>query len=113
MAKKKLVAEQAVAKPRQIAVLMGQRRMVAGHARRPGSRPSKRRQLRLYRPPIPQQDPRAWVGSLRVWRPSRECHRRRQQRQKTQIALGLGFAACQKGLSVGFTTAAGLVHELL
>ena len=32
---------------------------------------------------------------------------------KTQIALGLGFAACQKGLSVGFTTAAGLVHELL
>ena len=32
---------------------------------------------------------------------------------KTHIALGLGLAACQKGLSVGFTTAAGLVHELL
>jgi DNA replication protein DnaC len=31
---------------------------------------------------------------------------------KTHIALGLGLAACQKGLSVGFTTAAGLVHEL-
>ena len=30
---------------------------------------------------------------------------------KTHIALGL--AACQKGLSVGFTTAAALVHELL
>ncbi len=32
---------------------------------------------------------------------------------KTHIALGLGLAACQKGLAVGFTTAAGLVHELL
>ena len=31
---------------------------------------------------------------------------------KTHIALGLGLAACQKGLSVGFTTAAALVHEL-
>src|SRR3954452_22795106 len=29
------------------------------------------------------------------------------------IALGLGLAACQQGLSVGFTTAAALVHELL
>ncbi len=32
---------------------------------------------------------------------------------KTHTALGLGLAACQKGLSVGFTTAAGLVHELM
>ena len=32
---------------------------------------------------------------------------------KTHIALGLGLAACQQGLSVGFTTAAALVHELL
>jgi DNA replication protein DnaC len=32
---------------------------------------------------------------------------------KTHAALGLGLAACQKGLSVGFTTAAGVVHELL
>ncbi|MEJ2089262.1 MAG: IS21-like element helper ATPase IstB [Gammaproteobacteria bacterium] len=32
---------------------------------------------------------------------------------KTHIALGLGLAACQKGLPVGFTTAAGLVHELM
>ena len=31
---------------------------------------------------------------------------------KTHIALGLGLAACQKGLSVGFITAAALVHEL-
>ena len=28
---------------------------------------------------------------------------------KTHIALGLGLAACQRGLSVGFTTAAALV----
>jgi DNA replication protein DnaC len=32
---------------------------------------------------------------------------------KTHIVLGLGLAACQKGLSVGFITAAALVHELI
>ncbi len=32
---------------------------------------------------------------------------------KTHVAFGLGLAACQKGLSVGFTTAAALVHELM
>ena len=32
---------------------------------------------------------------------------------KTHVALGLGLAACQKGVAVGFTTAAALVHELL
>ena len=32
---------------------------------------------------------------------------------KTHIALGLGLAACQKGLKVRFTTAAALVHELV
>ena len=32
---------------------------------------------------------------------------------KTHVVLGLGLAACQKGLSVGFTTAAALVHELI
>jgi DNA replication protein DnaC len=31
---------------------------------------------------------------------------------KTHIALGLGLAACQKGLAVGFITASALVHEL-
>ena len=30
---------------------------------------------------------------------------------KTHVAPGLGLATCQKGLSVGFTTAAALVHE--
>ena len=32
---------------------------------------------------------------------------------KTHVALGLGLAACQRGMSVGFSTAAGLVHELM
>jgi DNA replication protein DnaC len=32
---------------------------------------------------------------------------------KTHVALGLGLAACQKGLSVGFTTAAALVSEMM
>ncbi len=32
---------------------------------------------------------------------------------KTHLALGLGLAACQQGLSVGFTTASALVHELM
>ena len=29
------------------------------------------------------------------------------------MALGLGLAACQQGMSVGFTTAAALVHEMM
>lgn len=32
---------------------------------------------------------------------------------KTHVALGLGLAACQKGMAVGFTTAAALVNELM
>ena len=32
---------------------------------------------------------------------------------KSHIGLGLGLAACQKGLSVGFVNAAALVHELM
>jgi len=32
---------------------------------------------------------------------------------KTHVALGLGLAACQKGISVSFTTAAALVNELM
>jgi len=32
---------------------------------------------------------------------------------KTHVSLGLGLAACQKGLKVRFTTAAALVHELV
>ena len=32
---------------------------------------------------------------------------------KTHIALALGRAACQKGLTVAFTTAAALVHQLM
>lgn len=32
---------------------------------------------------------------------------------KSYIAIGLGLAAREKGLSVGFITAASLVHELI
>lgn len=32
---------------------------------------------------------------------------------KTHVAIGLGLAACQKGLSVGFITGASLMNELL
>jgi|TARA_R100000687_G_scaffold81923_1_gene79884 DNA replication protein DnaC len=32
---------------------------------------------------------------------------------KTHVALGLSLAACQKGMSVGFTTAAALVSEMM
>jgi DNA replication protein DnaC len=32
---------------------------------------------------------------------------------KTHVALGLGLAACEQGLSVGFFTAISLIHELL
>jgi DNA replication protein DnaC len=32
---------------------------------------------------------------------------------KTHIALGLGLAACQRGLKVRFTTAAALVLDLI
>ena len=32
---------------------------------------------------------------------------------KTHIALGLGLAACQRGVKVRFTTAAALVHDLI
>ena len=32
---------------------------------------------------------------------------------KTHAALGLGLAACQKGMRVRFVTAAALVHELI
>ena len=32
---------------------------------------------------------------------------------KTHAALALGLAACQRGFSVGFTTAAALVHQLM
>ena len=55
-----------------------------------------------------------WSLPLRVRRSPRERDRgRRQPHRETHIALGLGLAACQKGLSVGFVTAAALVHELI
>jgi IstB-like ATP binding protein len=65
------------------------------------------------------------------WRPSRHSADDRDRRSdsqesdtrhygavssgtgKTHAALALGLAACQKGYSVAFTTAASLVHELM
>jgi DNA replication protein DnaC len=32
---------------------------------------------------------------------------------KSHVALALGLAACQRGMTVSFTTAAGLVHQLM
>jgi DNA replication protein DnaC len=32
---------------------------------------------------------------------------------KTHVALGLGLAACQKGMAVSFTTAATLGNEMM
>ena len=32
---------------------------------------------------------------------------------KKRVALALGLAACQRGMAVGFATAAGLVHQLM
>ena len=32
---------------------------------------------------------------------------------KTHVALGLGRASCQRGMSVGFTTADALIHEMV
>ncbi len=47
--------------------------------------------------------------------PLKDAHPRVDQGIHTSWAtmLGLGLAACRKGLSVGFTTAAALVHELM
>ena len=70
--------------------------------------------LRLYGHPLGEQTTGDGVGPLRIHPAPGERHRRRQQRpRKTHVALGLGLAACQRGMSVGFTTAAALVHELM
>ncbi len=51
---------------------------------------------------------------MRVDRATRERHCSRSSGTgKTHVALGLSLAACQKGLSVGFTTAAALVSEMV
>src|SRR5471030_1820886 len=72
------------------------------------------RQLRLPGLAIAEQNVGAGTGALGLRRAAQEYHRRRQQRTgKSHIALGLGLAACQKGLSAGFITASALVHELL
>jgi DNA replication protein DnaC len=61
------------------------------------------------------------VGCCSRWRARCEWIEKRQNcialgpsgTGKTHVALALGLAACQKGYSVAFTTAAALVHELM
>ena len=71
-------------------------------------------QLRLRCDPVAEQAAGAGARPRGVCRAAGERDRSRNSGTgKTHVALGLGLAACQKGLSVGFTTAAALVHELL
>ena len=72
------------------------------------------RQLRLQGHPRAEQGAGAGVGALQ-WIERREnvIALGPSGTGKTHVALGLGLAACQRGLSTGFTTAAALVHELM
>ena len=58
--------------------------------------------------------PSSWNSPVPSTRdPPRKRHRGRQQRNRQDAyRSGIGLAACQKGLSVGFYTAAALVYEL-
>ena len=74
----------------------------------------KPRQLRLSGPAIAQQGHGAGAGrSEYVTRRENIIAVGNSGTGKSHIAIGLGLAACQKGLSVGFITAAALVHELI
>ena len=56
----------------------------------------------------------AGAGALRIRRVPGERHRRRQQRHRQDPrGPGLGMAACQRGMSVVFTTAAVLAHGVI
>ena len=44
---------------------------------------------------------------------TRHCNAVSSGTGKSHIALALGLAACQRGMAVGFATAAGLVHQLM
>src|ERR1700730_8635482 len=87
--------------------------------------------LRSRRAAARRKRPRLESDACERWRPSRhsadEMDRRSDSLEsdtrlygavssgtgKTHIGLGLGLAACQEGLSVGFNSASALVHELL
>ena len=51
-----------------------------------------------------------WGGTLLDATPQTGA---RPAARKASWSTGLGLAACQRGMSVGFTTAAALVHELM
>ena len=70
--------------------------------------------LRLPGHPLPQQSPGAGTGRCEyIERQDNVIAPGNSGTGKTHVALGLGLAACQRGLSVGFTTAVALVHELI
>ena len=73
------------------------------------------RQLRLQGHPLAQQDvgPGGWPAASTSSAARTSSRSATSGTGKTHIALGLGLAACQKGLSVGFITAAALVPELI
>ena len=64
---------------------------------------------------VAQQDIGAGAGPLGVRRSAARTSSRSATAAPARATLrsALGLAACQKGLSVGFTTAAALVHELI
>ena len=89
-------------------------RMVAPDPGRTFPRGQKLGHLRLPGHPIGEQSPGHGTG------PGEYIERRENViaignsgAGQTHVALGLGLAACPRGMSVGFTTAAALVHELM
>src|SRR6266567_1906767 len=74
----------------------------------------KPRQFRLHGDPFAQQDIGPGARPLRVHRSPRERDRGRQQRHRQESHRSrIGAGRLPKGLSVGFTTAAAMVHELI
>ena len=89
-------------------------RMVAPDPGRTFPRSQEPGHLRLSGHPIGEQSPGHGTG------PGEYIERRENViaignsgAGQTHVALGLGLAACPRGMSVGFTTAAALVHELM
>jgi hypothetical protein len=71
------------------------------------------RHVRLRGHSVPQQDAGARTQPLRIHRASGKRHCAWQLGHRQIPHRSLGLAACQRGFTVGFITAAGLVHQLL
>ncbi len=84
---------------------------IGGRFRRPEPRRQKLGYLRFSGHPLGEQGVGDGAGTLRIRRTRENVIAVvNSGTGKTHVALGLGLAACQRGMSVGFTTAAGLVH---